>query len=406
MEYYTHQLANNLRLIYYPSKSDVGYCGMFINTGSRDELPNEQGLAHFIEHTIFKGTNKRSLFQILSRIDDVGGEINAYTTKEETGIYSTFLKRDLERAMELIGDIVFNSQFPEKELVKEVEVVVDEINSYKDSPAELIFDDFEDLVFKNHTMGRNILGIPKVIRKFNKNSIQQFVSRTYNTDQMVFCVLGNFSQQRVVNLFERYFSSIATNSRDWSREIISPYTPQNLQINKRTFQSHCLIGNRAYDSQDERRLPLHLLNNLLGGSASNSRLNWALREQSGIAYTVESSYTPYCDTGVFNIYFGTDKANLDTSLEIVHKELARLRNEKLNDKELKRIKRQTIGQSTIGFENKESLLFSVAKSYMLYGKVDSMEEVYRRIEAVTAEQLQDIANDIFDESKLSYLTFK
>lgn len=406
MEYYTHQLANNLRLIYYPTKSEVGYCGMFINTGSRDELENEHGLAHFIEHTIFKGTNKRSLYQILSRIDDVGGEINAYTTKEETGIYSAFLKRDLERAIDLIADITFNSQFPESELIKEVEVVVDEINSYKDSPAELIFDDFEDVVFKNHPMGRNILGLPKEIRKFSKKNIEGFVNRTYNTDQMVFCVLGKFQPVKVFALFEKYFSHIPVNNRDWERTIMAPYQPQSLVLNKKTFQSHCVIGNRAYNAQDDRRLPLHLLVNLLGGSASNSRLNWALREQSGIAYAVESSYSPYCDTGVFNIYFGTDKNNVEKSLEIIHRELAILRDSPLSASELHRIKRQIIGQTTISFENKESLLFSVAKSYLLYGKVDTMEDVYRKIESITSQQLQEIANDVFDEKQLSYLIFK
>lgn len=406
MEYYTHQLANNLRLIFYPTKSEVGYCGMFINTGSRDELQNEHGLAHFLEHVIFKGTKKRSLYQILSRIDDVGGEINAYTTKEETCIYSTFLKRDLERAVDLVADITFNSQFPEIELVKEVDVVIDEINSYKDSPAELIFDDFEDVVFKNHPMGRNILGVPKEIRKFTKKGIEGFVNRTYNTDQMVFCVLGKFSEQKVVALFEKYFSHVVANNRTWERRIMSPYSAQNIVLNKKTFQSHCVIGNRAYDSHDERRLPLHLLVNLLGGPASNSRLNWALREQSGIAYSVESSYSPYWDTGIFNIYFGTDKNNIDQSLEIIHKELAKLRDNALQSSELSRIKRQTIGQTTISFENKESLLFSIGKSYLLYGKVDSLEDVYRRIDSITSSQLQDIANEVFDEKMLSYLIFK
>ena len=406
MEYHTHQLANNLRLIFYPTKSEVGYCGMFINTGSRDELENEHGLAHFIEHTIFKGTEKRSLYQILSRIDDVGGEINAFTTKEDTGVYSTFLKRDLERAVDLVADIIFNSLFPQAELKKEMDVVIDEINSYKDSPAELIFDDFEDMVFQNHPMGRNILGVPKQIRKFSKRNIQEFMARNYNTDQMVFCVLGKYSEQKVVALFEKYFSHIPANIRQWERSTLSPYLPQNSVLNKKTFQSHCVIGNRAYNCQDYRRLPLFLLNNLLGGSASNTRLNWALREDSGIAYTVESNYSPYSDSGVFNIYFGTDKSNLEKSLEIIHSELGKLRNNTLTATELHRIKHQLIGQTTISFENKESLLFSVGKSYMLYGKVDSLEEVYKRIEGITASQLQDIANEIFDEKQLSYLIFK
>lgn len=406
MEYHSHQLSNNLRLIFYPTKSEVGYCGMFINTGSRDELENEHGLAHFIEHVIFKGTKKRNLYQILSRIDDVGGEINAYTTKEETCIYSTFLKSDLERAIELVSDITINSQFPADELKKEVEVVIDEINSYKDSPAELIFDDFEDFIFKNHPMGRNILGIPKEIRKFKHQHIENFIKRNYNTDQMVFCVLGNYNPQKVVKLFEKYFDHIPQNNRIWSRNPISEYIPTNQTLNKKTFQSHCLIGNRAYNCYDERRLPLHLLNNLLGGSASNSRLNWSLREKSGIAYTVESNYSPYFDTGIFNIYFGTDKSNIEQSLEIIHKELAKLRNEELSTKELHRIKRQTIGQMAISFENRESLLFSVGKSYLLYGKVDTLEDVYNRIEKISAAQLQDIANEVFNESSLSYLIYK
>ncbi|WP_068471714.1 M16 family metallopeptidase [Saccharicrinis aurantiacus] len=405
MEFYTHTLENGIRIIHKPEKSEVGYCGMIINAGSRDEEEHEHGMAHFIEHVVFKGTKKRRAYHVLSRLDDVGGELNAYTTKEETCIYATYLKDDYERSMDLIADITFHSIFPEKELIKEKEVIVDEINSYKDSPAELIFDDFEELLYPNHAIGRNILGTPEMLKSFTREDIFTFMKNNYHTDQMVFCSVGSEDFKRVVRLAEKYFGHIQSNPRINKRDSIIKTSPQNITIDKDTYQSHIIIGGTAFDYKHPNRLGLHLLNNLLGGPGMNSRLNMSLREKRGIAYNIESTYTPFYGTGVFSIYLGTDKKNIDKSIRIVHKELADLRNNKLGAMQLHKAKRQLKGQIAISSENKESLMLNIAKSYLLYNKVDSLEYIYEKIDAISASDLMEIANQTFNPDQFSQLVY-
>ncbi len=406
MEYQKFTLPNGIRIIHKQDKSPVGYCGLIINTGSRDEEENEHGMAHFIEHVVFKGTKKRKAYHILSRLDDVGGELNAYTTKEETCIYASFLKQDFQRAIELIQDITFNSVFPDKEIEKEKEVIVDEINSYKDSPAELIFDEFEEMVFANDPMGRNILGTPEHLKTFGKKEIQQFIDRNYNTDQMVFASVGNVSFKKVVAWAEKYLGQVPTNLRQHQRLEVSPYTPQSLTVEKDTHQSHVIIGNVAYDFKNPNRLHLHLLNNLLGGPGMNSRLNMALREKNGIAYNVESSYTPYFGTGVFSIYFGTDQENLYRSFSIVDRELKKLKSKELGSLQLHKAIRQLKGQMAISADNRENLMLNMGKSYLMYDQVDSLEKVYNKIDTITAKQLIEIANEILADNRLSYLIYQ
>ncbi len=405
MEFYTHTLANGIRIIHKPEQSEVGYCGMIINAGSRDEEEEEHGMAHFIEHVFFKGTKKRKAFHVLSRLDDVGGELNAYTTKEETCIYATFLKDDYERSMELIADITFHSVFPEKELEKEKEVIIDEINSYKDSPSELIFDDFEELLFPNHPIGRNILGTPENLKTFHRDDIYKFIANNYHTDQMVFCSVGSQDFSRVKRLTEKHFGDIPTNLRVHKRDSFITSSPQSLTQEKDTYQSHIIIGGTAYDYKHDSRLGLHLLSNLLGGPGMNSRLNMSLREKSGIAYNIESSYTPFYGTGVFSIYLGTDSKNVERSLKIVHKELEKLRNSKLGTMQLHKAKRQLKGQIAISSENKENLMLNIAKSYLVYNKVDSLEQVYQNIDKLTANDLLNIANECFAPDTLSQLIY-
>ncbi|MBN2743294.1 MAG: insulinase family protein [Marinilabiliaceae bacterium] len=402
----THLLSNGIRIIHTHHHSPVGNCALIINTGSRDEAPNEHGMAHFIEHVIFKGTQKRKAFHILSRLDDVGGELNAYTTKEETCIYASFLKEDYDRALELIHDITFNSIFPNKELEKEKEVIVDEINSYKDSPSELIFDDFEELIYPNDPMGRNILGTAETLRTFTREDVLRFIANNYHTDQMVICSVGNIAFKRLCNLCERYFGSVKPNLRSQMRREVTPYVPQQKEVKMDTYQSHMIIGNVAYDLNHPKRLGLHLLNNILGGPGSNSRLNMSLREKNGIAYNVESSYSPYFNTGVFTIYFGTDEENLARSMRIINKELNLLRNQTMGSLQLHKAQRQLKGQMTIATENKESLMLSLGKSFLLYDKVDALETIYKKIDAITATDLMEIANDILAPEKLSYLTYR
>lgn len=406
MVFENHLLQNGIRVVHSRTDSPVAYCAMMINAGTRDEQEHEHGLAHFIEHVLFKGTKRRKSFHIMSRLEDVGGELNAYTTKEETVIHATFLKDDYHRAVELLFDILFRSTFPERELVKEKDVILDEINSYKDSPSELIFDDFEELLYPNHPFGRNILGTRKTLKRFSRADIFRFIERNYNTDQMVFCSIGNIPFSRVVKLAERYFGSLSPNPRTAQRLALQPSQPLVKEIRKKTYQQHCIVGCRAYHLHHPSRVGMYLLNNVLGGPGQNSRLNLSLRERSGYAYNVESSYTPYTDTGVFNIYFGSDKVNFDKSLEIVHQELAILREKKLGVQQLAKAKRQLIGQLAIAAENSESLMLNVARSYLCYNTLEGFDVVNSKIEGITADELMRIANEVLAPNSLSTLIYK
>lgn len=405
MEYYTHSLPNGIRLIHHPVKSAVAHCGLIVHAGSRDEEPREHGMAHFIEHLLFKGTLRRKAYHILSRLDDAGGELNAYTTKEETCMYASFLKRDYERAMELISDICFHSTFPEKEMEREKEVIIDEILSYRDNPAELIFDDFEELIFKNQPIGRNILGDPEILRNLSRGDILQFIERNYHTDEMVFSSVGDIPFPRLVRLFEKYFGPVSGRPRKQGRVCGVAYTPENHVIEKNTHQTHCIIGTVAYDVKNAKRIGLYLLNNILGGQGLNSRLNLSLREKNGYAYNVESSYHPYIDTGIVSIYFGTDRKDLEKSLQLTLRELSRLREETLGFIQLRRAKKQMIGQLARGAENHESLMQGLAKSMLVFGKVDPPEEMFRKIESIRAGELREIAGEIFNPERLSKLVY-
>ncbi len=384
----------------------VANCGLIINAGSRDEKVDEHGMAHFIEHMFFKGTGKRKAFHILSRLEDRGGELNAYTTKEETVLYGSFLKEDYSVAMELISDIAFNSSFPVREIKKEKEVIAEEINSYKDTPSELIFDDFEELIFNGDALGRNILGEENSLINFDRPAIERFIKNNYFTDQMVFCSVGNISNKRIIKLFEKYFSKVPINTGKRIRSNNNGYIPESKIIEKGTWQNHCIIGNIAYNLKDKRRIGMYLLNNILGGQGLNSRLNLSLREKNGFAYNVESSYHPYFDTGVFLIYFGTEEANLEKSISIAKKELKKLRSIKLGITQLHKAKKQIKGNLARSYENHESYMLSMGKSLLVYDKVDPLDDIYRKIDLISSDDLIDIANEVFCDSKLSTLIYK
>jgi predicted Zn-dependent peptidase len=406
MEYFSSLLPNGIRLVHYYVDSPVAHCGIIINTGSRDEANTEQGIAHFIEHTIFKGTLKRKSFHILSRLDDVGGEMNAYTTKEETAIHASFLSEYYERTIELFSDILINSTFPDQELKKEKDVIIDEINSYNDSPSELIFDEFEELIFEGHPIGRNILGTPENVKSFTREDIQLFIAKNYNTDQMVICSVGNISDKRFFHLAERFFSHLPANPRTFSRQIFSGYTARFKSIEKETFQAHCVIGGLAYDSLHADRIGLVLLNSVLGGQSGNSRLNLALRERNGIAYNLESSYTAYSDTGTITIYFGTDKDNLEKAISLIKREINILQNKSLGNIQISKAKKQLVGQLAMAQENHEDLMLTLGKSFLIYNKMDGLDLIYKKINAVTPSQIMGIANQILDFEKLSVLIYK
>lgn len=401
-----YTLPNGLRIIHEPTLSKVAYCGFAIDAGTRDEAENEQGMAHFVEHLIFKGTEKRKAWHILNRMENVGGDLNAYTNKEETVVYAAFLTEHLGRALELLGDIVFHSTFPQHEIEKETEVIIDEIQSYEDTPSELIFDDFEDMIFRNHPLGRNILGKPELLRSFRTEDVLSFTRRYYQPGNMVFFVQGQYDFKKIVRMAEKYLSDVPSVEVDSRRTPPPLYVPEHLAVNKETHQAHVMIGSRGYNAFDDKRTALYLLNNILGGPGMNSKLNVSLRERRGLVYTVESNLTSYTDTGVFCIYFGTDTEDMDTCLKLTYKELKRMRDVKMSSSQLAAAKKQLIGQIGVASDNFENNALGMAKTFLHYHKFESSELVFKRIESLTAEQLLEVANEMFAEEYLSTLIYR
>lgn len=405
MIYHTHTLSNGLRIIHAQNQSAVAYCGYAIDAGTRDESENEQGMAHFVEHLIFKGTQKRHSWHILNRMEHVGGDLNAYTNKEETVVYSAFLVEHFPRAVELLTDIVFHSTYPQTEIDKEVEVIIDEIQSYEDTPSELIFDDFEELVFPNHPLGRNILGKPELLHQFKSEDALRFTNRYYRPDNMVFFIQGNVDFKRVIRLLEKAVSDIPATVTQQNRVKPEIYIPQNKTIHRDTHQAHVMIGCRSYDTHNKKRTALYLLNNILGGPGMNSRLNVALRERSGLVYNVEANLTSYTDTGLFSIYFGTDQEDVNRCIRLVHKELKRLREKPLSSGQLATAQKQIIGQIGVAADNFENNALNMAKTYLHYNKYEEPQEVYKRIQSLTPQDLWEVANEMFHEENLSTLIY-
>ncbi|MEI7896638.1 MAG: pitrilysin family protein [bacterium] len=406
MELQTLTLPNGIRLIHFQVQSPVAHCGMFIHAGTRDETEAEHGVAHFIEHTIFKGTGKRNVFQVLNRLENVGADLNAYTGKEETCIHASFLSEFYERTLELFQDIFFHSVFPEKELEREKQVVMDEIRSFKDTPAEQIFDDFEDQVFNGHPLGKNILGSAGSLQKLKRDDVLNFIHRNYRLNEVVIASVGNMEFRRLARLVVKYFSDNPPRGESSPRITFRDYRPFTKAIKKKTSQVHCLTGAPAYAYSDERRIPLALLNNMLGGPVMNSRLSLALRERNGLTYHNESNYTAYSDAGIIHVYFGTDPANYDKALRIMLRELKRLREERLSPVQMQIIKKQIIGQLAIAQESNMTAMLAIGKSYLLQNRFDPLEKIIERIYATTADELLEIANEIFEEKQLSMLTFR
>ncbi|MDH6303486.1 putative Zn-dependent peptidase [Parabacteroides sp. PF5-5] len=406
MQYFTHTLSNGLRIIHLPSDSPVSYCGFAINAGTRDEREDEFGLAHFVEHMLFKGTERRKAWHILNRMENVGGELNAYTTKEDTFVYSIFMEEHFNRAFELLSDLVFHSLFPQHEIEKEVDIILDEINSYKDSPSDLIFDEFENLLFNGHALGHNILGEEESLLQFTSESARSFIKRYYVPSNMVFFSMGRTDFRKLVKIAEKLLGDIPSQQPVNGRKVPEAIHPENKHLMKDTHQAHVLIGARSYSMHNDKRTALYLLNNLLGGPGMNSRLNISLREKHGLVYNVESNITAYTDTGLAAIYFGTDKKNIKKALLLVEKELNRLRNEKLSDIQLSAAKKQLIGQLGISGDNKESLFLGLGKSFLHYNRYDTIQDIFARIERVTTEEIQDIAQDIFDPEKRFSLIYE
>ena len=434
MKYNTYTLDNGLRIIHLPSDSKVVYCGYQINAGTRNEEPGEEGLAHFCEHVTFKGTERRKAWHILNCLESVGGDLNAYTNKEGTVYYSAILKEHIARAVDLLTDIVFHSVYPQAEIDKEVEVICDEIESYNDSPAELIYDEFENIIFKDSPLGHNILGTAEQVRSFKTEDALRFTKKLYRPDNAIFFAYGDIDFKKLVKLLKTLNMKHGTlnfmNSKTsetptaemeagdanhkvqsskfkvQSKEVQSKVEGQTIVMQKNTHQAHVMIGTRAYDVNDSRRMPLYLLNNMLGGPGMNAKLNLALREHNGLVYTVESTMAAYGDTGIWSIYFGCDEHDVKRCLRLVRKELDKFMQKPLSEAQLKAAKKQIKGQVGVACDNRENFALDFGKSFLHYGWEKNVDRLYEQVDEITAEQIQAVAKELFDKDRLTTLIFK
>ena len=406
MEKYNYfQLNNGIKVIHKEVDSNVTHVGLVVNTGTRDELPDENGIAHFIEHTIFKSTQKRNTYQVLSYLENVGGDVNAYTTKEETFFYASVLNRYFDRALELLSDIVFHAAFHEKDLETEKEVVMEEINSYKDNPAELIFDEFENQIFAGHPLGTFILGTPKSVRKFHRENILNFIQRTYHTDQMVIAVVGNLPFKKCIREIQQHFELVPERLRQFQRQPFQNYQVQHIQKRIRTNQAHLIIGCPLPRYEERKHLTASLLNNLLGGPGLNTRLNMAIREKKGYVYSIESAYAALSDASLFTVYAGMDEKNFEKCNELILKEFKKLREQKLGTLQLQRAKLQLIGQTCISNESNVTEMLSIGKNHLIYKEVETIPELLEKVGTITAEEVLEMANEMLREERLSRLAY-
>ena len=407
-KYNTYTLENGLRIIHLPSNSQVVYCGYDIAAGTRNELSGEEGLAHFCEHMSFKGTARRNAIQIINAIEGLGGELNAFTNKEDTVYYAVISKEHFSEAVNVLTDIVFHSQYPQHEIDKEVEVICDEIESYNDSPAELIYDEFENLLFEGHPLGHNILGNAEQLRTYTTADALRFVRRNYRPEKMVFFVYGDIDFKRLCKSLEHLMpeSSSPSSPDPASPALVTRKKAQFIEQNRSTHQAHVMTGCQAYAYNDPRRMTLYLLNNILGGPGMNARLNLSLRERHGLVYTVESTMAAYGDTGIWSIYFGCDHHDVNHCRRLVRHELDRLMQKPLSQQQLIAAKRQLKGQLAIACDNREQFALDFGRSYLHHGHERDLETLYQRIDAITAEELQSIACDLFAPDHMTTLIIK
>ena len=403
MEFHTYTLPNGIRGIHRQVRGSVAHCALVVGAGSRDERPGEYGLAHLTEHAFFKGTARRRAWQVNCRLENLGGELNAFTTKEDTTIHATTLRGDFARAVELIADVAFRSSFPERELERASGGVGVEINTYKDSPADLIYDTFEDLLFEGSELGHNILGTKSALMRHDGDAIRRFTARTHTTDRMVFSSIGSFSARTAEAIAARHLAAQPATVRGFERVAPAPCAPFQRTVSRRTHQTHCIIGSRAWGIDDARRLPLALLVNLLGGPSANSLLNVEVREKHGLSYNIEATYTPYCDAGLVAIYFSSEHANAAQCIDLVEGLLRRLRTEPLTARRLSMAKKQFIAQLAIAGESNESYMLGAGKSLLTHGTMDTLEEVCAKLRALTASELTAAAEEVFTGmSRLEY----
>ena len=408
-KYNTHTLKNGLRIIHLPSTSQVVYCGYQIASGTRNESSGEEGIAHFCEHMTFKGTERRNAIQIINALEGVGGELNAFTNKEDTVFYAAISKEHFSQAVDTLTDIVFHSQYPQHEIEKEVEVICDEIESYNDSPAELIYDDFENIIFEGHPLGHNILGKAEQLRTYTTEDAIRFVRRNYRTDNTIFFAYGEIDFKRLVKLMSKVEIEKTEKIQEVKfAETKAPQSHKPLVIERQlnTHQAHVMLGTRAYDIHHPLRIPLYLLNNILGGPGMNARLNISLRERNGLVYTVESTMVSYSDTGIWCIYFGCDSHDIKRCLKLVRRELDKMMQKPLSATQLRNAKRQLKGQIAIACDNREQFALDFGKSFLHYGWEKDITHLYESIDNVTAEDIQKVANELFATNMLTTLIYK
>ena len=407
MQYNTATLNNGLRIIHLPNNSKIAYCGFQIKAGTRNEKPGDEGLAHFCEHVTFKGTQTHTSTAIINKLESVGGDLNAFTNKEDTVFYSAIPVEHFAKAVDVLSDIVFYSIFPQAEIDKEVEVICDEIESYNDSPAELIYDEFENLVFKGHPLGHNILGSTDRVRGFATADAMRFTQQYYRPDNAIFFVYGNIDFKRLVKTLEKLTpKQLQESVVDEALVVANGKLPELTILNHDTHQAHVMIGNRAYSATDPLRIPLYLLNNMLGGPGMNARLNVILRERRGLVYSVESSMVCYGDTGLWSVYFGCDPHDVNRCVRLVKGEFKRLMEKPLPEKTLAAAKKQIKGQLAVACDNNENFAIDFGKSFLHFGDEKDIEKLYQKIDAVTAEQIQQVAKEIFDKDSLATLVIK
>ena len=407
MKYNIATLDNGLRIIHLPNTSKIAYCGYQIKAGTRNEKPGDEGLAHFCEHVTFKGTQTHTSTAIINKLESVGGDLNAFTNKEDTVFYSAIPVEHFAKAVDVLSDIVFYSIFPQAEIDKEVEVICDEIESYNDSPAELIYDEFENLVFKGHPLGHNILGSADRVRSFATADAMRFTQQYYRPDNAIFFVYGNIDFKRLVKTLEKLTPKQQQESlAGEAKEVANGKLPELTILNHDTHQAHVMIGNRAYSATHPLRIPLYLLNNMLGGPGMNARLNVILRERRGLVYSVESSMVCYGDTGLWSVYFGCDPHDVNRCVRLVKGEFKRLMEKPLPEKTLAAAKRQIKGQLAVACDNNENFAIDFGKSFLHFGDEKDIEKLYQKIDAVTAEQIQQVAKEIFDKDSLATLVIK
>ena len=405
-QYNIATLPNGIRLLHRRKQGEIAHLVLVVGTGSRDELESQNGMAHFIEHTVFKGTRNRKPYHILSCLDNVGGDLNAFTTKEETCFQASFLNTYYKRAMDLLSDLAFQATFPEHELEKEKEVVLDEINSYLDMPSEEIYDVFEDTVFKGHPLGRNILGTNDLVKGFTRNDVLAFREDNYATDNMVLATIGDISFAEFEKLAQHFFGSRPAHFVPNHREPFKAYEPRMVRMERQNHLSHCMIGGLAPNFSHPRKRTMVLLNNILGGPAMNSRLSLNIREKYGFAYTIESQYNAYSDVGLFSVYMGVDPESLDKAISLVYKELDKLCNQRLGTMQLHHAKQQLIGQLALGRESGMSELLALTRSMLMNEPIESIPEIIHTIDVITADDLMAEANEVFDRNRLTTLIFK